>query len=125
MFVGPKLREFWDFPLLLLSFGLLPMMHTLVKFSLAVVCLTTAVVAGQSARAASWIFQPSYYSHDPVVDVKIGPERYHFAGPNFTRPQGEFIRSGYRSVQGIIQVGNSGTDQLQYFESWVQGGVEF
>jgi hypothetical protein len=102
------------------------MMRNFVKLALSIAAMSAALAVGQPAHAAnSWIFQPSYYSHDPVVDVKIGPERYHFAGPNFTRPQGEFIRSGYRSVQGIIQVGNSGTDQLQYFESWVQGGVEF
>jgi hypothetical protein len=101
------------------------MMRTFVKFAFAFACLAAATIGGRSARAASWIFQPSYYSHDPVMDVKIGPEQYHFAGPNFTRPQGEFIRSGYRNVQSLIQVGDQGTDQTQYFESWIQGGVQF
>ena len=43
--------------------------------------------------SASWVFRPSYYSHDPATTVRIGRQYSH--GPVFYRPQGEFIKSGF------------------------------
>jgi hypothetical protein len=95
------------------------------KFVLSVAALAASLAIGQTAQAAPWIFQRSYYSHDPVVEVKIGPDRYQFDGPYFTRPQGEFIRSGFRQIQTNTGVPGPNYDNSIFFESWIQGGVQF
>src|SRR4051812_5592922 len=71
----------------------------------------------------SWIFLPSYYSHDPTTSVRIG--RQYSRGPVYTRPEGEFVNSGYRRTQGTIQVGGRVFDQVNMIESWIQVGRQF
>jgi hypothetical protein len=82
-----------------------------------------AILAAAPARADSWIFQRSYYSHHPVTPVRIGPQPV--AGPIYSRPQGEYVRSGYRNVRSTIIVGGGGYDHAQFFESWIQVGGQF
>jgi hypothetical protein len=72
----------------------------------------------------SWIFQPSYYSHDPITQVRIAEPAVH-GGPYYTRPQGAFVRSGYRNLNSIIPMGRLGNDQMNYWESWIQYGEQF
>ena len=86
----------------------------------------TALVAMGSATFAqdSWIFQRSYYSHDPVTCVRIAEPAVH-GGPYYTRPQGAFVRSGFRNLNSIIPMGPLGNDQMNYWESWVQYGQQF
>lgn len=72
----------------------------------------------------SWIFQPSYYSHDPITSVRIAEPAVH-GGPYYTRPQGVYVRSGYSNLNRIIPMGRMGNDQLNYWESWVQYGQQF
>jgi len=94
------------------------------KLILSVAALAGMLAIGPTAHAAPWIFQRSYYSHDPVVDVKIGPDRYQFDGPYFSRPQGAYIRSGFSQTQSI-NFGGQGSNNSIYYESWFQGGVEY
>ncbi|HEV3415390.1 MAG TPA: hypothetical protein VG056_01190 [Pirellulales bacterium] len=97
------------------------------KRSIRTLVILSAVVAslavGARAQAASWIFLPSYYSHDPVAPVQVGP-RYE-GGPYYIRPQGEYVRSGYNHTQSTISVGNQGTDCFNYYESWIQVGGQY
>lgn len=96
------------------------------KFILSVAALAALLAVGQTAHAETpWIFQRSYYSHDPVIDVKIGPDRYQFDGPYFTRPQGQFIRSGFRQIQTNTGYRGPGYENSIFFDSWIQGGVQF
>jgi hypothetical protein len=88
---------------------------------LSVTILATA--ASSASAGSSWIFLPSYYSHDPVAPVQVGP-RYE-GGPYYVRPQGEYVRSGYSSSQSTITVGSMGTDTYQYYESWIQVGGQY
>ena len=79
----------------------------------------------QAAPAqGSWIFQRSYYSHDPITAVRIAEPAVH-GGPYYTRPQGAFVKSGFRNLNSIIPMGPLGTDQMNYWESWVQTGQQF
>lgn len=78
---------------------------------------------GQGARP-SWVFDQSYYSHDPVQAVRIGA-RPSTGGPLFSRPQGFYFSGGNRQVRSRIQIGGQTFDQLNLFESWGQTGAQF
>ena len=76
-----------------------------------------------SADAASWIFQRSYYTHDPVTKVRIGPQAT--GGPYYSPVRGEFIRAGVRHVRSQIRVGGIVFDQYNEWDSWIQTGAQF
>ena len=72
----------------------------------------------------SWVFQRSYYSHDPVTDVRIGRPTIS-GGPYYTRPRGAYVKSGFRNLNSVINVGNAGADITNVWESWIQTGEQF
>ncbi len=76
------------------------------------------------ARADSWIFQRSYYTHDPVTDVRIGRQTT-VGGPYYSRPQGQYIRTGTRYINSTINVPGYGSDQYNVYESWIQYGQQY
>src|SRR3989442_15309899 len=89
------------------------------------VLFVSLVSAGSRAQAEeSWIFQRSYYSHDPITSVRIADPAVH-GGPYYTRPQGVYVRSGWRYGNNIINMGPMGSDQTNVWESWVQTGAQF
>lgn len=92
-------------------------LRTLV-FSLALLGLACAPV-----QAGSWIFQRSYYSHQPAVAVPVGPQAV--GGPYYTRPYGEYVRSGFRTMRTTIVVGGRSYDNTNLFESWIQVGSQY
>ncbi|MBS0211053.1 MAG: hypothetical protein JSS27_19080 [Planctomycetes bacterium] len=72
-----------------------------------------------AARAESWAFGPSFYSHSaPAQPQWVVPSR----GPFYTQPPGFYVRSGYRNVRGFINVGGQSFEQMNVWESWVQPG---
>ena len=87
------------------------------------VALAAIWAAPQFASAESWIFRPSYYSHDPVSKVRIG--RQYAGGPVFTRPTGAYVRGGWRWQNAQINIGGQIYDNDNYFESWIQHGEQF
>jgi len=83
-----------------------------------------AAAYGSPARAGeSWVFRPSYYSHNPVTNVRVG--RQFSYGPQYTVPIGEHVRSGYRNLHSTIQVGGGTFDMVNVWEAWVQVGSQF
>ena len=82
------------------------------------------LAASASARAeSSWIFAPSYYSHDPAKHVRIG--QYSTGGPYYTSPQGEYVNTGFRHLHSNIRVNGRSHDHVNVFESWIQVGQQF
>ncbi|MDZ4821731.1 MAG: hypothetical protein SGJ20_22450 [Planctomycetota bacterium] len=93
------------------------------KFALILVVLGVASLASSSASAASWVFERSYYTHDPVNQVRVGPQVT--GGPYYSRVQGEFVRTGYRYLRSQINVRGLVFDQYNSWDSWIQSGSQF
>ena len=99
--------------------------------SLSAVEAKAAEVRSAEARAGqnpvvegggSWIFQRSYYSHQPASEVQVGPQTPY--GTVFTRPQGAYIRGGYRRLRvgGNLR---SNDDYHYFYEGWFQQGEQY
>jgi hypothetical protein len=84
--------------------------------------MACAVVNAHCQGGESWIFNRSYYSHQPASEVQVGPQSPY--GPVFTRPQGAYVRGGYRRLRvgGNLR---SYDDYHFFYESWFQGGEQF
>lgn len=89
----------------------------------SIVLATLSLLLPASAEAGSWVFERSYYSHQPTANVEV--HRRAVGGPFYSRQQGEFVRSGYRNIRTTIIANGRVTEQGQFFESWVQGGSQF
>lgn len=88
-----------------------------------IIALAAVLACPQLASAGSWIFRQSYYSHDPVSNVRIG--RQYSQGPVFTRPTGGYFSGGWRWQNAPITIGGQMYDNYNYFESWGQQGEKF
>jgi len=83
--------------------------------------LALALVATPSAalaQQASWVFRPSYYTHDP----KTGDRVTQFAqpAPAYVREDPTYQQSGFRYSRSAVRVGDS-YDYLHMVETWGQG----
>ena len=76
-----------------------------------------------AARAESWIFRRSYYSHDPATHIQLGVQPR--GGPYYARPFGASVNTGYRHLHSTIRVGGQTRDHVHVYESWVQFGEQF
>ena len=87
------------------------------------VFLSASLFSALPAQAENWMFQRSYYSHQPAEPVAIG--RRARGGPYYTRPQGAYFNGGFRRLRSTINVGGLVYDNLNLFESWAQTGGQF
>jgi hypothetical protein len=90
---------------------------------LIAVALAAFVLSADESRGESWIFQRSYYTHDPVTKVRVGPQAT--GGPYYSPVRGEFVRGGYRYLRSQIRVGGMVFDQYNEWDSWIQTGAQF
>jgi hypothetical protein len=93
------------------------------RFAIVLLATWASATLASTARADGWIFARSYYSHQPVHHVEIA--RRPPGGPFYTRPQGDYVKSGYRNLRSSIVVGGYSYDHAQFYESWIQFGSQF
>jgi len=82
------------------------------------VALATAWTASVAAEG-SWIFAPSYYSHDPSTGARVAqfaPEAVALAAVDPT-----YLRSGYRHNRVTIRGADGTADRLHMVETWGEG----
>ncbi len=80
--------------------------------------LFAALTPPAVAADFSWVFRPSYYSHNPASGeraIQYSPEN-----PAYFRIDPTYQQSAYRHVQDSIVVGDS-SDHLHIVETWGRG----
>jgi hypothetical protein len=98
------------------------------RYALASALLAVSFSLGISSTtqaAESWIFRRSYYSHEPVQAVQIGPPTNYKSGAYRTRDQGAYVQSGLRNYRSYIRVNGQVFDHVRVWESWVKSGRQF
>ena len=93
------------------------------RFLLGAVLALASLAGSAQAQTPSWIFQPSYYSHDPISPVRI--QRQYSRGPQFTPSVGQYVNSGYRMLRANININGALYDQLNMWDSWYQTGAKY
>lgn len=84
------------------------------------------LAAEECPSCQSWIFRRSYYSHDPVRQVQVGPPTSSpDRGPYYSRSFGVYVQSGYFNNRGFITVGGRTGNQLNVWESWYKTGTQY
>ncbi len=80
------------------------------------------LIAQPAAPTQSWMFRRSYYSHEPVQRVDIGPPTN--TRLRYTTPSGQYVRWGWRNSNASGNI-RSSFDNFRVFEAWVQGGAQY
>jgi hypothetical protein len=70
------------------------------------------------ARADSWIFQPSYFTHSPDTGERV--TQYAPPAPSYIRSGENYLQSGYRH-HTIDIPGPGGNDHMHVVETWGLG----
>ena len=86
------------------------------------VILAAVAVLGPAplARAeSSWVFRPSYYSHDPAT----GERTAQFApkAPSLAPVDPNYVRSGYRHKRSTLRGADGSADRMHLVETWGAG----
>ena len=87
-------------------------------FAAAIVSVATAV------NAASWGFQPSYYSHQPPRFVQVGPPQNRGDSSYYAPSDQGYFSASYRWSNNQIQSAGGSWDTTQYYEGWFKTGEQ-
>ncbi len=88
------------------------------------VVLSWGILGVPDARAGSWVFQRSYYSHEPIVPVETGRQS-PLRAPYYTRPWGVYTRSGFRQHRTNIRVRGRVFEIANHWDTWYQTGSQY
>jgi len=80
--------------------------------------VTAALCGSRTAAADSWIFRPSYYSHDLATGQRVA--QFAPAVTPCVAIDPTYQRSGYVHRESTLQVGDS-ADHTHIVETWGQG----
>lgn len=102
--------------------------HLAVLLSLPVLAAITAarassdgcpVVYCSEQEESSWIFQPSYFSHDPDNGKRVA--QYAPEPTSYARDDPTYLESGYRHYQMSIVGPDGSADRLHVVQTWGLG----
>lgn len=78
-----------------------------------------AVLFCAAAAEGSWIFRPSYYTHDPATGQRVAK----FAGGEIPVAMADpsYRQSGYRHIRSSLRGADGTADRLHVVETWGAG----
>lgn len=82
------------------------------------ITLAVSSLAGAAAAQTSWIFRPSYYSHDPGGYTRV--EQFATHAPAYAPSDPTYRQSAYRQNRTSIRAGDS-ADNMHVVETWGAG----
>jgi hypothetical protein len=77
------------------------------------------VVYCSEPEESSWIFQPSYFSHDPADGKRVA--QYIPESPSYARDDPTYLESGYRHYQYAIVGPGGAADRMHVVQTWGLG----
>ncbi len=86
---------------------------------LGALLVAAALCATQAARADSWVFRPSTYSHDPVSGGRVN--QYRPEDPAYVWLDPNYLQSGYRHIRATFRGPGGSFDQTHIVQTWGAG----
>ena len=77
-----------------------------------------------TASAASWLFQPGYYTHQPATFVQVGPPQNRNEANCYSPTDTGYFQGGYRHAVDRFPNTNGTWDYNHHFESWYKVGEQ-
>jgi hypothetical protein len=71
------------------------------------------------SEESSWIFRPSYFSHDPATGKRVA--QYAQEPTSYRREDPTYLQSGYRHNQSILRGADGSADRQHIVETWGKG----
>ncbi len=85
---------------------------------LVLAALVAAALTSRAAADGSWIFRPSYYSHEPATGQRVN--QFTAEKAPYVRVDPTYQQSSYRHIRGGLRVGDS-YDYQHIVETWGRG----
>ena len=84
-----------------------------------VLALPTVALAGAATAEASWVFRPSYYSHELTTGERVSQYAASRARPVQVDPS--YLESGYRHNRFAIRGAGGSVDRMHVVQTWGAG----
>jgi len=86
--------------------------------ALAIAAAAIGLVTARCARAESWIFLRSSFTHDPATGDRVA--QFAPKKASYARTDATYVQSAYRHQRSTIRAGSS-TDHTHIVETWGAG----